>query len=222
QFTGNGAAGTGLGAADFLLGLPTNVGVGANAGNRYLNNNLFAAFVQDNWRLNDQLTFNLGLRWEVNTPRNEVNNQVTNYDIHTGLNKPGSTFDQGFSGFPASGCTPAAALASSPACFSGAGIHAFSPNFRPAVSQQWNLSIQRQFGKATTIQLGYVGQKVDHLVDIFLLNQNVLNANGTVTPSPFLAGNPALKSAVGQIRLTDSSAIQRYHAFQAVLEQSLN
>jgi hypothetical protein len=295
QFTGNGTAGTGLGAADFLLGLPTNVGVGANAGNRYLNNNLFGAFVQDNWRLTEHLTLNLGLRWEVNTPRNEVNNQLTNYDTttgqvflgnkaanykqydgitnfqprlglawqpsfvkdtvvraayglsnfgestgtgnllfqnppftiphnvnYTGLNQPGSTFDQGFAGFPASGCTPAAALASSPACFAGAGIHAFTPNFRPAVSQQWNLSIQHQFGKATTVQLGYVGQKVDHLVDIFLLNQKVLNPDGTISPSPFMAGNPALKGAVGQIRLTDSSAIQRYNALQAVLQQRLS
>jgi hypothetical protein len=294
QFTGNGsAAATGLGAADFLLGLPTTLGVGANAGNRYLNNSLFAAYGQDNWRMTDRLTLNLGLRWEVNTPRAETQDRITNYDpitgqvslgndaanynqyngitnfqprlgvawqpfsdntvvraafgmsnfaestgtgnllfqnppftiahnlTNVGLNVPTSTLDQGFSGFPASSCTPQAAAASSPQCFSGATIHLFDRDFRPAVSRQWNLSVQHQFGNSTTLQVGYVGQHIDHLVDIRLLNQKVLNADGTTSPSPFLVGNPALKNEIGQARLTASGAIQNYNALQATLQQRL-
>ena len=89
---------------------------------------------------------------------------------------PGSTLDQGFSGFPASGCTVEAALAQSPLCFSGTGIHAFDPNnVRPAVSQQYNLTVQHQLGNSSTFQISYVGQKTDHLMAIELINQKVLS-----------------------------------------------
>jgi hypothetical protein len=54
---------------------------------------------------------------------------------------PGSTLDQGFSNFPSSGCTAAAAVATSPLCFFNTGIYAFDPNnIRPAVSQQYNVT----------------------------------------------------------------------------------
>jgi len=55
--------------------------------------------------------------------------------------QPGSTLDQGFSAFPVSGCTVATVTSAPAACFSGAGIHAFDPDFRPAVSQQYNVSV---------------------------------------------------------------------------------
>lgn len=311
QFTGNPSikGANGIGEADFLLGLPDQIGLGAGVGNRYLNNSIFAAFGQDDWRIRPNLTLNLGLRYEVNTPRADTQHRETNYGItsgqveiaglngnsdalynqyngitnfqprigiawqpsalqntviraaygisnfaestgtnnlliqnppftiphnvnYVGLNQPTTTLDQGFSAFPASGCDIPAALASSPACFNGAGIHLFNPDFRPAVSQQWNLSIQRQFGNSTTLQLGYVGQKTDHLVDIFLLNQLVLNPDGSLATSPFLAGNPNLHQdtvnpaldpfKVGQARLTDSSGLSNYHALQIVLQQRLN
>ena len=114
---------------------------------------------------------------------------------------PGSTLDQGFSGFPASGCTVAAALAQSPLCFLGTGIHAFDPNnIRPAVSQQYNLTVQHQLGNSSTFQISYVGQKTDHLMTIALINQKVLEPGGLIAPSPYL--NPTLLALIGQARLT--------------------
>jgi hypothetical protein len=302
QFSGNpsvtGAAG--MGEADFLLGLPNQIGLGAGTGARGLRNSLFAVFGQDNWRLTSNLTLNVGLRWELITPRYEVNDLQTNYGLLSGqvqlagqngasralynqyngitnfqprigfawspgalkntvvrgaygvstfaestgtnnllfrnppftiphnvtysaLSFPGSTLDQGFSTFPSTvACTPAAALASSPACFSGAGIHIFDPNFRPAVSQQWNLSVQRQLGTSATVQLAYVGQRVTHLTDIYLANQRILNPNGTTSTSFFLSGNPTLQNEIGQARVTETEAFQNYHAFQAVFQKRLS
>jgi hypothetical protein len=132
---------------------------------------------------------------------------------------PGSTLDQGFSGFPSSGCTVAAAIAQLPVCFSGAGIHAFA-NVRPAVSQQYNLTVQHQLGNSSTFQISYVGQKTDHLMAISLINQKVLLSDGTIAPSPYL--NPTLQGEIGQARLTSSVGFSNYNALQVSFQKRLS
>jgi hypothetical protein len=70
--------------SDFLLGLPTNVGVG-NLGSEWgQRNNVFTGFVQDDWKATDRLTLNLGLRYETHTPFVEANNRQVNWDPQTG------------------------------------------------------------------------------------------------------------------------------------------
>ena len=134
---------------------------------------------------------------------------------------PGSTLDDGFSTLSAPGCTAALAIAQSPLCFANAGIHAFDPNnTRPAVSQQYNLTVQRQIGNSSTFSIGYVGQKTDHLMAISLINQKVLEADGTIAPSPYL--NPTLQSLVGQARLTSSVGYSNYNALQTSFQQRLS
>jgi hypothetical protein len=138
-----------------------------------------------------------------------------------GLALPNSTLDQGFSNFPASACTAAALQALSPVCLAGATLHLTNPNLQPAVDQQWNLSVQRLVGSRTSVEIAYVGNKIDHMSDIFIFNQGVLNANGTNSPGPFAqplinccgAGNSPT------IRYNDSSGIQRYNALQISVEQ---
>ncbi|HEY6250949.1 MAG TPA: TonB-dependent receptor [Candidatus Angelobacter sp.] len=138
-----------------------------------------------------------------------------------GQAQPNSTLDQGFSTFPASACTVAALQALSPACLKGATLHLTDPNLQPAVDQQWNLSIERQLGRNTVVKVAYVGNKIDHMSDIFIYNQLVLNSNGTTSPGPFAqplinccgAGNSPT------IRFNGSSGIQRYNALQISTEQ---
>jgi hypothetical protein len=88
----NGQAGTfGFGSlysgspeSNFLLGLPTTVGAG-NLGSEWgQRNNVFAGFVQDDWKATDRLTFNLGLRYETHTPFVEAHNKEDNWDPQTG------------------------------------------------------------------------------------------------------------------------------------------
>jgi hypothetical protein len=134
---------------------------------------------------------------------------------------------QGFAGFPASACTIASLQAFSPACLSGSTLHLTNPNLQPAVDQQWNLTIQRQLGNKTSVSVGYVGNKIDHMTDIFIFNQKQL-VGGVAVPGPFAqpllncnaAGSPNLCGGGSPtIRFNDSSGIQRYNALQLTVAQ---
>jgi outer membrane receptor protein involved in Fe transport len=65
--------------ADFMLGLRSQYALSsiliANLRQRYQ-----FAYLQDDWRVNDRLTLNLGLRYEYATPHWEQDNLMTNYD----------------------------------------------------------------------------------------------------------------------------------------------
>ena len=74
---------------------------------------------------------------------------------------PSSTLDQGY-----------VPIQSKTDPFHKTILRLWDPNFRPAVSQQWNFSIQHQFGNEATLQVGYVGQKTIT----------------SVTPSPICSG----------------------------------
>jgi hypothetical protein len=107
--------------------------------------------------------------------------------------------------------------------FAGAVIRLWDPNVRPAVVQQWNLSVQRQFTADTTLQVGYVGQHGTHLmVPMPYFQRQLLGraADGSpiTAPSPYLSGNPALKN-IGQISGTESNGNQRYDALQTTLQK---
>lgn len=307
QYTGNTAGGVttnGVPEADFVLGLPEQVGIGAGGGTWGQRSSIFAAFVQDDWKVSSNLTVNIGLRWELHTPWDEVANRQTNFQEYTGavllsgkttlfndnnalynqyngitnfqprvglawspsrstairasyslsnflegtgtnlrltrnppwqtghlvtyttgsdLVLPPTTLAQGFSGFSSSGsCTVAAALASSPACFAGSTIFTWDPNNRPAVSNQWNISFQQQFGNNMTLQLAYVGQNNDHLMVPVNASQGYLTASGTVLPSPYLAGNPTLAADNPTDKLTVTNGIQNYNAMQVSFQKRMS
>jgi hypothetical protein len=76
---------TGDAAADFMLGAPrtsiTPEGVPITAARQWRT----AEYFQDNWRLNDRLTLNLGVRYELYAPPVDLNNVTRTLDFSTPL-----------------------------------------------------------------------------------------------------------------------------------------
>ena len=65
--------------ASFLLGLPDATNRSGSEEKR-LRNWLFAPYVQDDIKLSPKLTFNVGLRWDMEVPFTEVNNRIVFFD----------------------------------------------------------------------------------------------------------------------------------------------
>lgn len=142
---------------------------------------------------------------------------------YTNLSFPTTTLDQGFTPITAAGsCTQAGLLAASPACFKGVTLRLWDPNVRPAMSNQWNFTIQKLFGDTTTAQASYVGQRSTHLMVPMPYFQSQLLSNGTIIPSPYLGGNPPIQTQIGQISGTASNGDQTYHALQIVVQKRLS
>lgn len=77
--SGNGGNSTGDDLADLLIGTsPTALQLGSN-GERDFRQTAFALFAQDNWRMRENFTLSLGLRYEYNSPLTDLRNRVAYY-----------------------------------------------------------------------------------------------------------------------------------------------
>ncbi|HTV81655.1 MAG TPA: carboxypeptidase regulatory-like domain-containing protein [Acidobacteriaceae bacterium] len=125
------------------------------------------------------------------------------------------------------GCNPAQLLITNPLLintsnlFTGAILNLWAPNVRPAVAQQWNLTVQRQIDASTAFEVAYLGQHSTHLMVPESLLQLRLLPGGATQPSPYLAGNPALTSTVSYVTATYSDGNASYNGLQAVLQRRL-
>jgi len=117
-------------------------------------------------------------------------------------------------------------------CFDGQIFRLWDQNVQPAIDDQWNLTVQHQFGTNTTLQVGYVGQTAYHLMVPFFYGQPVAEPASScakapcTSPSPFFANGdgPALLAAInptggGTISGTQSNGRMMYNALQAVFQK---
>jgi hypothetical protein len=69
--------------ADFLLGFPQNTTRSIGNAQAYFRQNTYAGYAQNDWRVNNRLTFNAGIRYEYFSPFRETRNSVLNLDYST-------------------------------------------------------------------------------------------------------------------------------------------
>jgi hypothetical protein len=139
------------------------------------------------------------------------------FQQYTGTQVPTTTTDQGL--------VPVGS-ASDP--FAGALIRVWDPNIQPAITYQWNGTVQQQLSNTMTFQIGYVGQHGTHLMVPMPYLQKQLLSNTAcgkppcTAPSVFLSGNPAFQSDISQISGTASVGSMRYDGLQAVLQKRVS
>jgi len=128
---------TGYDFADFLLGLPQQTSLQSGATDYEFRANSYDAFVQDDWRVLANLSINVGLRYEYNSPFTEIDNRIANVDVaFSPADIAGSQVLPGETG-PYSGLFPASL------------VRPDRNNFAPRIGIAWRL------GKKTVVRAGY-------------------------------------------------------------------
>jgi hypothetical protein len=74
---------TGFDFADFLLGMPQQATIAYGPGETTLTGRDLGFFFQDEWRARGNLTFNLGVRWDLRYPFVEENGRLVNLDVNS-------------------------------------------------------------------------------------------------------------------------------------------
>jgi hypothetical protein len=132
---------TGNDFADFLLGYADSYGELAVQDHGFWNNVSWAAYVQDNWRVNNRLTLNLGLRWDGAPHTYEANNRMGNFypNLYNSSNKPIWNADGTIStSSPGLGTSPNPILNGYSFYLNGIGIPGKTPGVpKGLVDNQW-------------------------------------------------------------------------------------
>lgn len=187
--TGN----TGVALATLLLGLPGSASVTPSP-SLALQNLYYGAFVQDAWKVTPKLTVNMGLRWEMELPRTDRFNQLTNFDfgVTPPLNVPDFNLRGGLAFVGVNGL---------PRYQTQLDKNNFSPRFGLAYQLTDRMVIRTGAGIFYASTTGIGGDPASHGISGFLTSTAMVTSLDGVTPFDTLS-NPYPQ---GFLRPTGSS-----------------
>ena len=149
--------------AEFLLGLPTSGSIDNNSAST-IGSQYYAFFLQDDWRAKSNLTVNLGLRYEHESPTTERYNRAVDGFNGTLANPVSGAAANAYASAYASYSAAARALLPSPAQFNTSGGLTFASQnnrsvyqthsgyFSPRIGVAWTPS---KLGGGTVIRAGF-------------------------------------------------------------------
>jgi hypothetical protein len=199
---------TGNDFADFLLGDAKSYQELAVQDSGHWNNVSWAAYVQDNWRVNRKLTLNLGLRWDGVPHTYEASNRMGNFypslynpaDAATLL--PGGTISPTSPGL---GTSPNPILAGVPLYLNGIGIPGQNGVPQGLVNNHWAAFGPRigfaydLTGAGKTVVRGGFGIMYERIQgnDMYNAGPNIPFSLQVNTPTPVEFVNPTLALSTG-------------------------
>jgi hypothetical protein len=221
---------TGNDFADFLLGDASSYGELAVQDHGFWNNVSWAAYVQDNWRVNHRLTLNLGLRWDGVPHTYEANNRMGNFYPNLYNPADAAVFVAGSNGnnisptSPGLGTSPNPILAGTQFYLNGIGIPGTTPGvpkglvdnhwaaFGPRIGFAYDLT-----GSGKTILRGGFGTMYERIQgnDMYNAGPNVpfstnvsFNNVALGNPSTDLGTNTTLTAPITVASITGVDKIQ--------------
>jgi hypothetical protein len=148
---------TGFNFADFLLGIPSSVSRGAFAQQRHDRAIAYDFFIQDNFKITNSLTLNLGLRYELHPGWTTNGNRISAFDKDTGsIVVPDSALPLVSELFPTH-LVPV--IGHSKTAFNDRLFQTDMNNFAPRVGFAW-----RPFGAASFVVRGGYGIFYENIV----------------------------------------------------------
>ncbi len=212
HFTFNGVY-SGNPFADFLLGMASNYSEDAYQGAGHWDNQSPALYAQDNWKVSQRLTLNLGLRWDGIPHTYEESNQSANFypSLYSGssaalLCNGGNSI---CSNSPGLSTSPIAALAGSQIYSNGVGVAGQNgipdglvnnhwSNFGPRIGFAYDLT-----GKGKTVVRGGFGMMYERVQGNDMYNGATNPPFGeTVSFNNVSLSNPKLSLLTGQTLAT--------------------
>src|ERR1017187_6048948 len=221
---------TGNDFADFLLGDASSYGELAVQDHGFWNNVSWAAYAQDNWRVNHRLTLNLGLRWDGVPHTYEANDRMGNFYPNLYNPADAAQFVAGSNGndisatSPGLGTSPNPILAGYQFYLNGIGIPGKTPGvpkglvdnhwaaFGPRIGFAYDLS-----GSGKTILRGGFGTMYERIQgnDMYNAGPNVpfstnvsFNNVTLVNPSTDLGTGTTLAAPITVASITGLDAVQ--------------
>jgi len=97
--------------------------------------------------------------------------------------------------------------------YAGQGFSAWPQDMRPAYVQEWSLTTEYALTNSTSLQVGYLGEQGQHLIDYG--NANQLKVPGDFTTAPFAN----LVGSGGALLITESRAMMNFNALESTLRQ---
>ena len=199
---------TGNDFADFLLGDAKSYQELAVQDHGFWNNVSWAAYAQDNWRVNRRLTLNLGLRWDGVPHTYEANNRMGNFypSLYNSANAatllPNGTISPTSLGL---GTSPNPILAGIPLYLNGIGIPGQNGVPQGLVNNHWasfgpRLGFAYDFtGSGKTVIRGGFGIMYERIQgnDMYNAGPNIPFSLQVSTPGPVEFVNPSLSLATG-------------------------